>query len=530
VRLRARLDKYYLSEGHRDPLIIELPKGGYKPLFREPRAMPANGERRSRIAAAVTALALVAAVAGATWWWRSSPPQNLTVAVLPFDNLSQDPASAYVADGLTDDIIRDLSLIEGLTVPSRTSSFALRGTMLSAIEAGAQLRADYLLEGSVLHASETLKVNVALIRVRDDARMWSGRYDRELTDVFSIHGEISRGIVDTLRLRTGPDRRRYEANVESYGLYLKGRQIMSSFPSQSRPIARLAMEYFEAAIARDASYAIAYAGMADTYLAIERNMGASSPVGADAIPRARVAAERALQIDPLLSEAHSALASMRAREYAWAEAERGFRRAIELNPNNALAHLDLGFPVLILQGRLEEGLDEVRRAVELDPLSPYVNTEFGRALFWAGRYDEAIDQLRIAIALEPSRARPYGALARALAGRGRISDTVTVFEDAVRRGALLSWLANAELACVAQLAGRPDDVLKMMERIMSNPVAHKVAWTYACLGDSDRALDYLEQAVAAREANVAEILRAPDLAWMRHEPRFAILVRKLNLP
>ena len=150
----------------------------------------------------------------------------------------------------------------------------------------------------------------------------------------------------------------------------------------------------------------------------------------------------------MLSEAQSALASIRAREYAWHEAERGFRRAIELNPNNALARLQLGFSVLVVQGRFQEGLDEIRRAARLDPLSPYVITEFGRALLWAGHFDEAIDQLRKAIALEPNRNRPYGALARALSLQGKTAEALTVFDDAIKRGAQLAAGPADEHACV----------------------------------------------------------------------------------
>ena len=182
---------------------------------------------------------------------------------------------------------------------------------------------------------------------------------------------------------------------------------MASFPTQGRPIAGPAIEYFEQAIAKDPNYAIAWAGMADALVLSKETWAQMRPRCRDGLARAKAAAERAVELDPMLSEAQSAMASVRAREYAWPEAERGFRRAIELNPNNALAHLELGASVLVVQERFAEGLDEVRRAVRLDPLSPYVNTEFGRALMWAGHYDEAIDQLRKAIELEPSRNRPY---------------------------------------------------------------------------------------------------------------------------
>ena len=532
VRLRARLDKYYATEGSADPWIIDLPKGGYKPVFRTRPTLQAEAKTRSTrnwwVAAGLAAA--VVAASGATWWSARSNEGTVTVAVLPIENLDRDPASDYFADGLTDEIINNLSVIDGLTVRSRTSSFALKGKSLNAGEAGKQLGADYLVEGSAQHAGDQLRVNVALIRVGDDYRLWSERFDRKLTDVFAIQDEISRGIVNTLRLRFPSARRRYEANLEAYDLYLRGRQIMASFPSQGRDIARPAIEYFEQAIAKDPNYAIAWAGMADAIVLAERNVGAlSEPLGG--LTRARAAAERAVELDPMLSEAQSAIASIRAREYAWPEAEQGFRRAIELNPNNAFAHLELGARVLMVKERFAEGLDEVRRAVRLDPLSPYVNTEFGRALMWAGQYDEAIDQLRKAIALEPSRNRPYGLLARALSLQGKNAEATTVRDDAVKRGAWLASRRAPEDSCVLARLGRRDEVLAIVQWQLNNPAAgtRNVAQTYSCLGDSERTLEYLEKALAANEPNLAEIVRSPDLAWMRTNPRFATLRKELNL-
>ena len=244
VRLRARLEKDYQTDGSQDPWIIDLPKGGYRPVVRQrlavepaPDIPPGRPERAARVsrirwtAGAVAALVLVAIAAA--WWWTRPGRTGLTIAVLPLENQG-DPANEYFADGLTDEIIRNLSIIEGVTVPSRTSSFAIRGKGLTADEAGRQLGADYLVEGSVLHAGDQLRITVALVRARDDHRLWSDRFDRTLTDVFAIQDEISRGIVNTLRLNLSPGRRRYETNLEAYDLYLRGRHLMASFPAPRR--------------------------------------------------------------------------------------------------------------------------------------------------------------------------------------------------------------------------------------------------------------------------------------------------------
>jgi serine/threonine-protein kinase len=360
--------------------------------------------------------------------------------------------------------------------------------------------------------------------------VWSDSIDRELTDIFTLHDAISQGIVSTLRLKVSPGRRRYEENIEAYALYLRARQLMSSFPSQNRPIVDLALDYYTQALARDATFALAHAGIADAYLAVEQNIGVAPKLAPDLLAQAKDAARRALELDPMLSEAHSAKASIHAREYAWGEAERDFRRAIDLNPNNALAHLWLGLEVLLMLGRAEEGLEEVRRAVRLDPLSPFVRTEYGRALFFARHYDEAIDELRTAVALDPSRARPYGLLARVLAARNRTAEAVTVFEDAVRRGALVPGLANGDLACVMARAGRREAVVAMLQRQLGNPRAHIVARLYACLQDAPQALEYLEQALEANQPNISDIVAAPDSDWMRTNPRLVTLRKKLNLP
>jgi TolB-like protein/tetratricopeptide (TPR) repeat protein len=529
MRLRARLDKYYAGEGSRDPLVIELPKGAYRPSFRErlPAQLPVAKIRPRWVPwAAAAAAALV--IAGAATWrpWERPGRAPVAIAVLPFENQDRDTASDYFADGLTDEIIRNLSIIDGLIVPSRTSSFAIKGKGLNASEAGKQLGAQYLLEGSVLHDGDQLRVTVALVQVGDGVRLWSERFDRKLTDVFAIQDEISRGIVNTLRLKLRSGGRRYETNLEAYDLYLRGRNIMASFPAPGdRPIAKPAIDYFEQAIAKDPNYALAYAGMADAFLAVERNVVRAQGPGAAAFPRARAAAERAIELDPMLSEAQSAMASVRAREYEWEKAERGFRDAIESNPNNALARLQLGAGVLVVQGRFDEGLDEVRRAVALDPLSPYANTEAGAAFLLAGRYPEAIEQLQKAISLDASRNRPFNLMARALYMQGKTPEALTVFEDIIKRGGAPGWQV-----CVQMRAGRQDKAVALLQqRLSAGAPTRALAETYACLGDAEHALEYLERSLEERQAGLAEIIQAPELAWMRQNPRFAALRQKLNL-
>lgn len=530
VRLRARLDKYYSAEGAQNPLVIELPKGGYKPVVRQrtiasvPPGSAAARSRLLRIPWLVAGLVLVAVVATAAWWTSRSTVQ-VSVAVRPFENVSKNPETDYFADGLTDEIIRNLSVIESLRVPSRTSAFALKDKALSATDAGRLLGADYLVEGSVLQTGHQLRVNVALVRVRDDTRIWSDRFDRELTDVFAIQDEISRGVVNSLRLRLEPGRRRYETNLEAYDLYLRGRHVMEGFPSRVRPVAQMARQYFEQAIEKDANYAIAYAGLADVLLAIDEN----APVARDAFARAKTAAEKAVQLDPLLSEAHRSMGVAHAREYAWDDAERALRRAIDLNRNNALARQALGLSVLIPLGRVEEGLEEVRRAAALDPLSAYMSTQYGEALRRTGQYADASVQFQKAIALDPTRNQPYNFLGRALYLQGKPVEALAVFDESIKRGMppeRMPWRV-----CALQRAGQQAAAAELYAARATTAmfVSESALW-HACMGETEHALASLEAAFADHEPRLVAMLDSPELAPLRADPRYAALRRKANLP
>ena len=451
----------------------------------------------------------------------------MTIAVLPLENQG-DPANDYFADGLTDEIIRNLSIIDGLTVPSRTSSFALKGKGLNAGEAGKQLGADYLVEGSVLHAGDQLRVTVALVRVGDEFRLWSERFDRKLTDVFAIQDEISRGIVNTLRLNFSPGRRRYETNLEAYDLYLRGRHIMASFPARAAgpsPCPRSNTSSKRSPKIRN--YAIAYAGMADAFIAIERNVGTANPLGATILPagkgrggtgrRARPDALRSPQRHGLDSRTRIRVAGGRARvpsrDRAQPEQCPGASGARGLGSRRA--------------GTFRRRPREVRRAVALDPLSPYVNTEVGAALLLAGRYGEAVDQLRKAIALDPSRNRPYNLLGRALTLQGKPAEALEAFDESIKRGiAYPEWVACAEVR-----AGRRDKALGILQQQLSDARSSRaLARTYACLGDAG-ARARASGEMRSRKTN--PVLRRPfnRRSWpaMRSDPRFAALRKQVNL-
>jgi TolB-like protein len=363
-RLRARLSEYYLGEGKSDALVIELPKGGYVPALRQANPEVTTGVRKNapwRLARGwlMAGIVCVAIAAAAVGWWRLSPRNApITIAVLPLINLNQDPANDYFADGLTGEIIRNLSIIDGLAVRSETSSFTFKGKPQKARDAGKQLKAEYLVEGSVLRSGQQLRVNAQLVRASDDFSMWSGRYDREFKDIFAVQDEISRGVVNALRLKLGRGRRLYETNTEAeaYDLYLRARTLRGlgaqAGASASIPI-------YEQVIAKDPAFAPAYAGLAVAHLT---RSGISLNDTGDEVAKMRAAAEKAIQLDPLSAEAYDALGAAFAREAQWEQAEKSFRRSMEIQPGRPESHGYFGAYYLLPLGRIDEAIRQLQIA------------------------------------------------------------------------------------------------------------------------------------------------------------------------
>jgi serine/threonine-protein kinase len=519
-KLRARLAEYYSGLGAHDPVRIEIPKGGYIPEWQmdgKVRGLP--GWKWG----IVIAVALCLVFAGITTgrWTRTRAKQ--TIAVLPFLNLSPEPGNEYFSDGLTEEITQLLSVVNGLEVTSRTSSFAVKGMRLSAREIGQRLNATVLLEGSVRKSGDQLRITAQLIRAADGKYLWSNTYDREMRSVFTIQEQIAASIVNALRLRLGGGQRRYSENVEAYQLYLRGRQALTEIQP------RLALDDFEKTVAMDSGYALAHSGVADAFLIMEAQHLLPHT---DAFPHAEAAAQKALELDPMLSEAHTALAEISVREYRWNQAERSFRRALELNPNNAVAHLQLGAFLLVPLGRFDEGIREVRRALALDPLSLEANHLLANSLLLAGRYRETVTHARKGIALDPNHREARDFMARALSLQQNQAEALAVAREIPRypEGPESCWLA-----CVCARAGRRGEALQILQENVNadrlKPVPNRrLLILYGCLGDKERAFEYLEKMFAEREPWLPFYLMYPELAWMRTDPRFDTLLRKVGLP
>jgi TolB-like protein len=461
----------------------------------------------------------VAAVCG--WWLLGRHSAPIPIAVLPLINLNQDPATDYFADGLTGEIIRNLSIIDGLAVRSQTSSFAFKGKSQNVRDAARQLGVDYVVEGSVLESGQQLRINAQLVRVRDDSPLfplWSGKYDRESTDVFAIQDEISRGIVNVLRLKLRRGRRRYETSVEAYDLYLRARAVSSpSRVQETQPAASI--DLFEQALAKDPSFAPAYAGLAGEHA---MRSGYRTTDRSEEMSNMRAAAEKAIQLDPLLAEAHDALGVAYARDAHWEQSEKSFRRALELDASSSLSHHHFAQFLLLPLGRIEEAVAQSRIAEKTDPLSPEIQFWSAYALLAAGRFEEAAAHCE---RLPAGSTRKFECQGRALLGRGKIDEVIRTLEE--RFSGRFADSSAGYLGYAYGRAGRREEAEKVAA---VNPRLLDQALISAGLGDKDRTFEALDRMIPLGPIRIGWALTSPEFALVRGDPRVKLLRMKVGLP
>jgi serine/threonine-protein kinase len=514
ARLRARLLEYYADAGSRNTVTIEVPKGAYRPVIRNRRQTKPPHRRWLSVA-----LAGCAAAAITIGWLRvRANPMPVRMAVLPLENLSPDRDSQYFADGLTDELISSLSAISGLEVRSRTSSFAVQEKPRNIHLIAKELDVDYILEGSVTRATEHVRIDVRLIRVRDDVAVWLATFDRPLADVIAVQDDISRGIVNNLRLHLGRRQRQYEISVDAYDLYLRGRALSQ----QNHPLLFQSIPYFQKAITADPSFAPAYAALASMYAFRSVQFALDHPD--DELPRMRAAAETAIRLDPLLAEAHDALGMIHAHDSRWQQAEEDFRHSIELDPSRSATHFDFGTWLLWVLGRNEEAIQQLRLAQNADPLSPLVRIFLGFTLISAERYEEA------AVACSGSPAGTAGrnlCLARARFGQGHAGDAIRLMTDSSS-----SELNNPEtrgfLGYFYARAGRREEAAALAN---ASHYANEQALIYAGLEDKERTLEALERMRVLSAQRVGIHLNYPEVASvLRGDPRLPLLRERVGLP
>ena len=460
------------------------------------------------------------------------------IAVLPFANISPDPADEYFADGMTEELISTISKIRGLRVIARTSVMGYKGGQKKVSEVAKELEVGTVLEGSVRKAGDRLRITAQLIDSQTSDHLWAESYDRELKDVFAIQSDISKTVAEALKtqLLTG-DREKIEKeptrNTEAYLLYLKGRQYWSKRGSVSatRDAVYRAMEYFQLAIDSDPNFPLAYVGIADCWL-ILCNWGHAS--SSEAVPKAKQAVLRALKLDDKLAEAHTTYASVLAvHEWKWEEAELEFKRAIELNPNYTTAHHWYSYTVLRWTRRLDEELKEASKALELDPLAPIMSHNMGQTLYCGEQYDEAIEYFKKALAIDSNFVLEYLWQAYCYIASSRYDKGIELYEM-YQPEVTTETKAKLRLVSAYGAAGRTEDAERLFSEVAlggekGKPPPIIFALEYLGLGGPEKMFEYMDRATVEKGEEAPFALINPVLKRYRSDPRFLAIKRKVGI-
>ena len=454
-----------------------------------------------------------------------------SIAVLPFENLSDDKQNAYFAEGVQDEVLTRLAKVADLKVISRTSTEHFRSSPDNLPAIARQLGVLHILEGSVQKSGDAVRVNVQLINALTDAHLWAEIYDRKLTDIFTVESDIAKTIAETLQAKlSGSEKtamsKKPTTNQAAYELYLQGRFLWNK---RAGPEIRKSVDCFNKAIAQDPDYAQAYAGLAQSWTVMSSYNGGSP---ADSFPQAQAAAMKAIALDETSSDALTVLASYKALyEFDYAGALEQYERVLQLDPNNATAHHWLAVDTLACTGHCERELAEMERAVELDPLSLIITCNLGLAYMHNGRLDDAMAQLRKAIALDGSFYIAHSTYATVLAIQRKIPEAIAEMEKSVAMTD--DPAALGQLGQLYGMAGRKGDAQNILSRLRSARDQHYTA-AYALalvalgLGDNNEALNWLEQSYRDHAGDSIGYIRVdPLLAPLHGNPRFEALAETI---
>ncbi len=501
----------------------------------KPRSSP-----RTIVISALAFVSVIALVAVAVFYVGSGSARTRinSFAVLPFANANGDPSTEYLSDGITEGIIDRLSGLPNVKVISRASAFRYKKREIEPQKVGRELGVEALVTGRVVQRGDDLSVSAELVDAREDKQLWGEQYSRKVADTASIQQEIATAISGNLRLRlTSEDKTRlskpYAANAESYQLYLNGRYHANkgSYDGLMKGI-----EYFQQAITKDPNYALAYAGLADSYVQLGGGLIYLPPN--EALPKAKAAAIKALELDDSLAEAHAALAGAQLfYEWDWSSAEREVRRAIELNANSALSHQQYS-ELLITRARFDESIAEEMRALELDPLSPEIVTDLAYEYMVMRRYDESIAYSRRALELDPNLPTSRAILAWAFALKGMPVQAIAEYDkipEQAKAVAAENQLVAFGLGWLYAVSGRGPGALRIAKQfkdLSSHAYVdlYQCAAVYAGLGDKNEAFRLLEKAYEEHSSSMPFLAVDPYWYGMRSDPRYADLLRRIGLP
>jgi TolB-like protein/Tfp pilus assembly protein PilF len=470
----------------------------------------------------VSGIGRVTAVAGTT---------KQSVAVLPFADMSAEQDQEYFCDGMAEELINALANIEGLRIVSRTSAFRFKKQNLDVAAIGLKLNVDTVLEGSVRKAGKRLRITAKLVEVSNGYQVWSEKYDRDMEDIFALQDEIARKIVDKLKIQLSnqgaPLVRRYTDNLEAYNLYLKGRFYWNK---RYEVGLQKGMECFQQAIEKDHEYALAYTGLADSYsvLATYNFMGP-----AQGHSRAKALAQKALELDNTLAEAHTSLGySQLFHDWDWEAAEASFRRAIEISPSYAAVQYWYATYLAVMR-RSDEARVHCKRALDLDPLSPLVHAIVGWVLLLEHRFDDAIAQFRAGLEIEPGSYLLQSFLGVTYIDASMFDDAIALMQQAVEttRGSKLMLQGLAMAYAAAGRMNEAEPILKQLEERTDSQYLSPffAACTSASMKDIDQAIAYLEQAYRERDGAMIYVSVFPRLDSLHGDPRFQELVQRMKL-
>ncbi|HEX4900205.1 MAG TPA: tetratricopeptide repeat protein, partial [Pyrinomonadaceae bacterium] len=495
-----------------------------------------QGLKRHKLGVAVALAILIAGIALSAYFLRASGGEGAihSIAVLPFQNKSSDADTEYLSDGLAESLIFRLSQLPNLKVSPTSSVFRYKGKDTDIAQIGKELEVDAVMSGRVSQRGNDLTISVELVDARTKKLIWAEQYDRKMSDLLATQREIATTIAQKLELKlSGNDdkgiTKRYTDSNEAYQLYLRGRY---SFAKRTKDEMLRAIEYFQQAIKLDPKFALAYARIAETYGSMPAYPYLSPK---EAFPQAKAAAQKALEIDPTLAEAHTFLAySLVIYDWNWAEAERSFKRAIELDPNNSAAHFRYGQIYLAPTGRLDEGIAEIKRGLELEPLDINMGATLAWAYLVAGQNDRALEQAKKTYDLEPTHPIGRWILSQAYIFNGSYQEAISLNEQWLQTDPTNQFpIRDAGIAYAK--TGRRDKAEEMIARFREIARTQyvptcRIAGIYVALDDKDKVFGELNKSFQERDWELYRL--NADTYWnpLREDPRFKEMLKRLNLP